>query len=91
VKPLVHTVFFGLACFFFVYTASIGIKSVFRYNSFKLDFQKNKARYEAVLARNAQLKLDVQKLCDNEYWEMQARQRFGYVKKGEIVYRFIER
>ena len=38
---------------------------------------------------NQQLKTQLLQLHKPSFWEMQARQKLGYMKKGEVVYKFV--
>lgn len=72
-----------------VYICSIGIKNIFRYNKFKLEYRLLNAQLTKEKQRNIQLKQRLTMLKKPFFWEMIAKQKLGYIKKGETVYKII--
>lgn len=88
-RPLVRLVFFGFTVVVLLYVCCIGIKNVFRYNSFKLTQAHTQAVLDRVQLRNSRLKQQMQAMEADHYWELTIKERLGWVKQGEIDYRIL--
>jgi len=72
----------GITLFYCLY---IGIRNVFRYNAFRLEYKSTQQEYLKVLEKNHHLKKELQEMDSTEYWEKRAKQDLGLIKKGEHV------
>ena len=78
------------AVVFLVYICTLGIKNIIRYNVYvKLhhSWSDKQARLldDVFLLRN-----EKERLTRPHYWEVLSKQRLGYVKKGETVYKVVK-
>ncbi len=72
-----------------MYVIYIGVINLFRYNSFKMEYQKKMVTYNEALQKNRDYKLALAGMKTQDYWELQAKERLGYVKSGEVLYRIV--
>jgi len=72
-----------------LYVTSIGIKNFFRYNIFRTEYKTIQASLAQETKTNLALKKELNQTHTEEYWEWEARKCLGYVKKDEVVYKFI--
>lgn len=79
---------FGATILVFLYICGIGIKIVFRYNIFRMDYKRALSEYNAVLEENHKYEILLSKMQDDHYWEINARQKLKYIKPGEEVYKY---
>ena len=68
-----------------IYCLYVGIRNVFRYNAFRLEYKSTQEEYMKVLEKNHHIKKELQELASNDYWEKRAKQDLGLIKKGERV------
>jgi cell division protein FtsB len=66
----------------------IGIKNIFRYNVFKFEHQQLKQELKTSQKQNNISKNELKKLNKKEFWEIQARKKLNFIKKGEQVYKW---
>ncbi|MFC1770597.1 septum formation initiator family protein [Candidatus Margulisiibacteriota bacterium] len=71
------------------YISSIGIKNIFRYNSFNKDYLSLSSNLKKETSTNKLLNQNMKALNDIDFWEVSAKKRLGFIKKGEAVYKFI--
>ena len=69
-----------------VYVCSIGIRNVFRYNTFRLDYLEAVSVLKYEQQRNQQFYHQLEQMEHTNYWELRAKQ-LGYRSKNEIVYK----
>ena len=81
--------FFCFTLVVFLYVCCIGIKNVFRYNTYKSAHVLKENELEAVRQKNTQLKQDLLDMESEHYWELQVKERLGWVKSGEVEYRIL--
>ncbi len=89
-KPLGHILGIVGAVLFFLYICGIGIKSVFRYNSFHREHAELQREFLAVSKQNTYYKALLSRRNNPEFWELHAKQRLGYVAPGEQVYKVVQ-
>ena len=73
----------------FLYLSGIGLKNIFRYNTFKLEYAQLLEKVEEERHRNITYKSDLSRLKMHAFWEEQAKVKLGFTKKGEVVYQFL--
>lgn len=88
--PLLHILGMSGAALFFLYICGIGIKSVFRYNAFHRERAMLQEELRNVSKQNNYYKALLSRRNNPEFWELQAKQRLGYVKPGEQVYKVVQ-
>ena len=88
-KKLTHLSFFLLSIFVFFYMCYIGIQTIFRYNSFKLEYQALNDQFQKECLLNHQYTAGLASMKDGDFWEMEAKVKLGMVKEGETVFRMI--
>ncbi len=71
------------------YICSIGIRNVFRYNMFKLQYAALCRDYMLEQEKRAVLNQQLLEITTSEFWELEAKSKLGYVNEGERVYIFI--
>lgn len=86
--------FFNIALFvvsvlLFIYVCSIGIRNYFRYNGFKLEQLALQEELIKERRRNLDYKHQLLAMEKPEYWELQAKNKLGFVKKGEKVFKIV--
>lgn len=71
----------------FVYVCSIGIRNVFRYNAFKIEYLDARQQYDDELKKKEWYEFQINAQSRESYWEEKAKMELGYVKDGEVVYK----
>jgi len=87
-KQLTHLSFFVLTGIIFFSVTYIGIKNIFRYNSFKSEFQRLQNELETekqIQKTNFYLQNAIK---SPDYWELQAKQQLHFARPEEIIYFF---
>ena len=87
---MMNTVFYVFTSLAFIYIFFIGIKNIFRYNMFKQEHSSLNQQFARASRVNSELKETMRKLQDDDFWEMHARKKLGFIKKNEKVYKFIQ-
>ena len=57
---------------------------------FKQEHSSLNNQYTQAAILNRELKETISQLDNDEFWEMQARKKLGFIKKNEKVYKFIQ-
>ena len=78
-----------LSIIVFVYICCIGIKNVFRYNGLKQHYAALKIETTKSEQFNQKLKHNLAAMENPSYWELDAKQRLGYVYKHEEMIKVI--
>ena len=89
-RPLWHVLGISGAVVFVLYICGIGIKSVFRYNAFHREHVQLQRELWSVSKQNNYYKALLARRNNPEFWELHAKQRLGYVKAGEHVYKAVQ-
>lgn len=79
----------ALTCLATTYIFFIGLKNIFRYNTFKLEKARIIQRHASLLNLNQNLHARLQEMNSETYWEFQARRQLGYIKPGEKTYKLV--
>jgi len=82
-----NLLFFILSVILLTYTFFIGIKNIFRYNKLKVQYEKVVMKYQTELQKKEEYKVQIDQMKFQDFWELQAKQKLGYVKQKEIVYK----
>jgi cell division protein FtsB len=82
--------FFTLSVILLTYTFFIGIKNIFRYNKLRVQYEKTLVRYESELEKKERFKTQIAQMQSQDFWELQAKSQFGFVKKDEVVYKLVK-
>ena len=82
-----NLLFFILSVILLTYTFFIGIKNIFRYNKLKVQYEKVVMKYQTELQKKEEYKIQIDQMKFQDFWELQAKQKLGYVKQKEIVYK----
>jgi hypothetical protein len=69
-----------------IYIFSIGIRNIFRYNTFSLRYQNSLKEYHVEQAKNQELLTLLSRMDTNDYWIKKARE-IGYQYKHERVFK----
>jgi cell division protein FtsB len=85
-KAVGHILLLGFTLILMGYVCYIGLKNIFRYNAFMLEYKNVTAQVEEEARRNLIIKRQLLKMRDADYWEVQAKQQLGYINEGETVY-----
>lgn len=80
----IHLLF---VCILLVYTAYIGIKNLFRYNTFKIEHSLLQEEHVRVIKHNSEYKMALNSLENPRFWEALAKQKLGLRVKGERIYK----
>lgn len=80
----IHLLF---VCILLMYTAYIGIKNLFRYNTFKIEHNRLQAEQISVIKQNSEYKIALNSLDNPRFWEALAKQKLGLRAKGERIYK----
>lgn len=86
-SSLLFRCFVGLTIFLLIYSASIGIRNVFRYNTFKIENATLEKRMQKEHKRFRQYQYEVQAMNNDDYWEQLAKKRLGLVKPNERLFK----
>ncbi len=86
-KQLGQSLVLGATGLLLLYICYIGLKNIFRYNAFMLEYRHLNTQVEEETQRNLMLKRQLSKMNDADYWEVQAKQKLGLICEGEVVYR----
>ena len=76
---------FFVTLFLFLYMGYIGLKNVFRYNKFKIDYVSMQETYAEEQKINLDYKHQLASMQSPDYWELQAKAKLGLVCSGERV------
>ena len=87
---IMNSLFYIFTSAAFIYIFFIGIKNIFRYNIFKQEHDILQAQLLKESQINTNLKSQIQALDTPEYWEMQAREKLGFIISGERVLKPIQ-
>ncbi len=68
----------------------IDMANLFRYKSFKHEYDEKVTTYNEALQKNQQYREALEGMQTQDYWELQAKSRLGYVKPGEVMYRITQ-
>lgn len=79
-----------LSLFLLVYSVSIGIRHVFRYNGFKLDHQQVDKQVSLERQKHARYSQQLTAMQNPQYWELEAKKRLGFIKPGERLIKGIK-
>ena len=71
-----------------VYSTCIGLRNVFRYNTFKKEVVMKQSALAELHYTNQYYKRLVSSIKSDSFWIVEAKQKLGYSQKGEIVYKF---
>jgi len=82
-------IFFGFTLILLVYVCCIGIRNIFRYNRFKIDYEVSVQALNNQLRLNSDYKQKLAATSQNEFWALEAKQQLGLVNKYEITYQLI--
>ena len=72
----------------FAYVSSIGLRNLFRYNSFKLELEQKLVEQELLQQEHDYYLQSLALMDSDRYWELQAKKMLGYVKNGEHIYKY---
>lgn len=86
-KKVVTLSFLGMTTILFLYVCYIGIKNILTYNAFKSECKIQAANYQQELILNRSYREKLNHIQDPDYWELQAKEQLGYIKKGEVIYK----
>jgi cell division protein FtsB len=86
----VHPLFLLLSLALFLYVSGIGLKNIFRYNTFKLEHKALLAEVEQERRKQLLYQSKLARIRQISFWEEEAKLKLGLVKQGEVVYQFIE-
>ncbi len=86
-KRVVHIGFFTMTVIILIYIFYIGIKNILRYNAFKQELSNAFLQLEEEYRLNRLYKRQLADIDKPEFWEIQAKEQLGFVKKGEVVYK----
>ncbi|MGE4169540.1 MAG: septum formation initiator family protein [Candidatus Margulisiibacteriota bacterium] len=81
-----HVFLFGMVLLL-AYTSYIGIKNIFRYNGFKLEYQAKLDAFNVETKLNQRYRTQLLLMDRPEFWENEAKTRLGFVHPGETVYK----
>jgi len=81
--------FFGMTLLLIIYSSSIGMRNLFRYNRFSYDLENNLVKLKELQMLNHTYKNSLVKMDSDFYWEFLAKRDLGYVNKGESVVKFL--
>ena len=72
-----------------VYVFCIGIKNIFRYNRYRVEYNSLMDEYRFETLKHDDYRQKVEEMKTTPFWEFHARKRLNYVYSGEVVYNFI--
>ena len=72
-----------------IYTTYIGLKNVFRYNQFKIEYKRLQQQSADEAKLNQTYKQQEQAMQVPGYWELQAKKRLGWINPGEQVIKLV--
>ncbi|NDC82074.1 septum formation initiator family protein [bacterium] len=85
----VNQIFFTVTACLFFYICGIGINNIFRYNAFRRELDEQERILLLENHANQLYKRQLSQLDTPGFWELQAKNRLGYVNPGEVVYKVI--
>ena len=88
-KKWSHSLIFAVTVGLIVYICGIGLKNIFRYNSFHSEYESLKQTLLVETRTNQYYKRQLSQLNSPDFWELEAKTQLGYVKEGEVVYKII--
>lgn len=88
-QQVFRTLSYAITGILLIYFCSIGVKNFFRYNMFEKDYKHRLAVLNAEIERNNRLKHQLVALEDPDFLEYQIREKLGYIREGETVYKII--
>ncbi len=74
--------------FVFVYASSIGLRNLFRYNTFKREVQAKQMQLDELEFLHQEYSYALEAIQTDDYWIVEAKKNLGYSQVGEIVYKF---
>ena len=83
IRKLGFSLFTGIIL---IYIFSIGIRNIFRYNTFSLRYQNSLKEYHLEQTKNQELLTLISRMNTNDYWIKKARE-IGYKYKHEMVFK----
>jgi cell division protein FtsB len=84
---VIDTISLVISVMVLLYICSIGIKNIIRYNGFELEYQLLLSQINSETQKNRAYKKQLISLKEDVYWEMEAKNRLGFVRPGEQIYR----
>ena len=66
----------------------IGIKNVFRYNVFRIEYQNLLNTHSKERHDNQTYRHMITNMESDHFWDLEARLKLGFVKENEQIYRF---
>lgn len=78
----------GIPILLTVYVCDIGIQNIVRYNRFKFELKENEQKLKHAFTKHQFFANQIAQMETPEYWELSAKKRLGFIKKGEVVYKF---
>ncbi len=82
--------FFTLSVLLLTYTIFIGIKNIFRYNKLRVQYDRTVSRYHIELEKKERYKTEIAQMQSQDFWELQAKQKLGYIKTKEVVFKLVK-
>ena len=86
--PVVERFFFVVSGVFFLYTASLGLNSFFRYNEFKKEYNVKSKRFSMLQLKHQKMSQMLSSLENDSYWIDLSRRHLHMVFPNETMFRF---
>lgn len=72
-----------------VYVSCIGIRNIFRYNRFKINYEVSAQALNTQLRLNSEYKQRLASMSHYSFWELEAKKQLGLINKNEILYQML--
>ena len=86
VKPIQNILLFAVTIVVFIYICSIGMRNLFRYNKYQRSYEDTVTELNSEQEKYQAFKQTLADMKSLDYWELQGKERLGFVNKGEVVY-----
>ena len=67
----------------------IAVKNIRRYNAFKWEYKSAQESLTEELWLNKKYHRQLAEINTADFWELEAKEQLGYVRKGEVVYKLL--
>tara|TARA_B100000427_G_scaffold139153_1_gene115717 strand:+ start:8884 stop:9201 length:318 start_codon:yes stop_codon:yes gene_type:complete len=72
----------------FIYTSSISLRNLLRYNMFKKELIDSQRILDKQQLINKQYQEKIALMLTDDYWMLEAKKKLGYIQSDEYIYKF---
>jgi hypothetical protein len=87
-SSILQVILFSFLLIVFLYVDYLGLRNLFRYNSYKKELFNKRKQLDEIMVINQNYKHKLLDMQTDEYWILEIKKNLGFIQKDEIVYKF---